>query len=174
VLLACSPSAPAPLAVPPGARPGASLPTAVTSAAPTPPAPWELSAELSRMHPATSRAPSEHLTGELDGEVFVNEAAGAYPALGPRRELAPGATLVERHLERGSEKIAVYFAMVKRPAGYDPDGGDWEYLVVAADGQVEERGRLPLCARCHADAPHDHLFGGALRLGSASAGDAGR
>jgi hypothetical protein len=112
------------------------------------------------MHQATSRAPSEHLTGELDGEVLVSEAAKAYPALGPRRELAPGATLVERHLERGSEKITVYFAMVKRPAGYDPDGGDWEYLVVAADGQVEERGRLALCARCHAEAPHDRLFGG--------------
>ena len=123
------------------------------------------------MRVATARAPSEHLTGELDGEVLVSEEAKGYPALGPRVTLAPGATLMERHLGRGSEKIAVYFAMVKRPSGYDPDGGDWEYLVVAADGQVEERGRLPLCARCHAEAPHDHLFGDASRL---PAGDAGR
>jgi hypothetical protein len=49
--------------------------------------------------------------------------------------------------------------MVKRPAGYDPTGGDWEYLVLDATGRIEQRGRLALCARCHADAPHDHLFG---------------
>jgi hypothetical protein len=52
-----------------------------------------------------------------------------------------------------------YFAMIKRPPGYDPGGGDWEYLVVTPAGRVEQRGILPLCARCHADAPHDHLFG---------------
>lgn len=91
--------------------------------------------------------------------MLVNEAARTYPALGPRLTLAPGATLVERHVVRGSETTAVYFAMVKRPEGYDPDGDDWEYLVATPEGLVEDRGRLPLCGRCHADAPHDHLFG---------------
>lgn len=122
--------------------------------------PWDLTTELPTLRSMTPRATSEHLTGALDGEVLANEAAKPYPALGPRIALAPGATLVERHLARGkAEATVVYFAMVKRPPGYDPEGGDWEYLVVTPDGQVEARGRLPLCGRCHADAPHDHLFG---------------
>ena len=24
---------------------------------------------------------------------------------------------------------------------------------------LDQRGRLPLCERCHAEAPHDHVFG---------------
>jgi hypothetical protein len=121
--------------------------------------PWELAAQLRRLHPASPRTPSEHLTGQLDGEILADEGAAAYPALGPLRLIPPGATLVERLYPRGSPDPTAYFAMVKRPAGYDPAGGDWEYLVLEATGRIEQRGPLPLCARCHADAPHDHLFG---------------
>ena len=121
--------------------------------------PWRLAEELAALHRSTTRASSGHFTGELDGEVLANDAARAYPALGPRLALPPGATLLERHVARSAEATAVYFAMVKRAAGYDPDGGDWEYLVVDPEGRIEERGRLPLCRRCHAEAPHDHLFG---------------
>ena len=49
----------------------------------------------------------------------------------------------------------------KGEPGYDPPEGDWEFLVVSPDGLVEAPSPLPLCARCHAEAPHDHLFGGA-------------
>ena len=92
------------------------------SSEPAPP-PWNLAAELRRVHPASPRTPSEHLTGQLDGAIFADEGAAAYPALGPLRPIPAGATLID-------------------PAGH-----------------VEQRGRLSLCARCHADAPHDHLFG---------------
>jgi hypothetical protein len=112
------------------------------------------------LHPATRRARSEHLSGELEGEVLAGPAAGTYPVLGPTSALAPGATLVERLFDpHGAEPVA-YFVMVKRAPGYDPAGGDWEYLVLGASARVEERGKLPLCARCHAEAPHDRLFGG--------------
>jgi hypothetical protein len=49
--------------------------------------------------------------------------------------------------------------MVKRQPGFDPAGGDWEYLVVAPTGEIEARGRLPGCARCHAEAPAAGVFG---------------
>jgi hypothetical protein len=150
LLVSCSRGAPRTPALQPSARPA-------TSASPT--AAWNLAEQLTMLHRATPRATSEHVHGEFDGEVLVNDAAKAYPALGPHRTLMPGATLVERHVARGAETTAVYFAMVKRSPGYDPDGGDWEYLVVSPDGTIEERGRIPLCGRCHAEAPHDHLFG---------------
>jgi hypothetical protein len=122
--------------------------------------PWDLEGAIRSLHPATGRARSEHLSGALEGEVFFGPGAGPYPALGPKSTLAPGATLVERLRDPGGTEPAGYFVMVKRAPGYDPDGGDWEYLVLGASGRVEERGKVPLCARCHAEAPHDHLFGG--------------
>ena len=137
------------------------LPSAPPPAAPTEPPPprWDLAEQLRRLHPASPRTPSEHFTGELDGEILADEGAAAYPALGPLRPIPSGATVVERLFPRSAPEVAAYFAMVKRPPGYDPAGGDWEYLVLDAAGQLQQRGRLPLCARCHADAPHDHLFG---------------
>ncbi|MFO0755240.1 MAG: hypothetical protein U0359_02040 [Byssovorax sp.] len=159
---ACSPAAPLPEL---GGHPSRALaPTAAprdAGAPAPPPPPFVLADELRRLEKVTERRPSEHLDGSYDGEVLVSAEAKAYPRLGPSRTVGEGATLVERHLMRGTEEVAVFFAMVRRPAGFDPDGGNWEYLVVKPGGEVEQRGALPLCRRCHVDAPHDHLFGGA-------------
>lgn len=99
------------------------------------------------------------MSGDLEAEVLANDAAKAYPPLGPQGALPPGAVLVEAHYRAGSAEPVVLFAMAKQPPGFDPEGGDWEYLIIEPGGLVNERGRLPLCARCHAEAPHDHLFG---------------
>jgi hypothetical protein len=115
--------------------------------------------QLRTLHRAFPRTRSEHLGGDLDGEVLASAASG-YPLRGPASTAAVGATLVERLSAPGGTDPIVYFVMVKHPPGYDPSGDDWEYLVVAPDAHVEERGKVPLCARCHAEAPHDHLFGG--------------
>lgn len=41
--------------------------------------------------------------------------------------------------------------MHKREKGYDPAGGDWEFLVLDGAGkQVEAQGRLKTCLSCHA------------------------
>jgi hypothetical protein len=119
---------------------------------------WDLDAQLRALHPAVGRARSGHRTGEMEAEVLAG-SAGTYPKLGPGSVLPPGATLVERLYEAGAAVPVGYFVMVKRPPGFDPPGGDWEYLVVTPVGIVEQRGALPLCARCHAEAPHDRLFG---------------
>ena len=49
--------------------------------------------------------------------------------------------------------------MAKRPPGSDTAAGDWEYAVVTPTGDVETRGSLAPCVRCHAEAPSDRLFG---------------
>ncbi|AGP35791.1 hypothetical protein BE04_12830 [Sorangium cellulosum] len=133
---------------------------APAASAPADPSAWELAGQLASFTPATGRARSQHFTGEMEAEVRINAAAAPYPALGPARALPPGAALVELHYPAGSSEPVTLLAMVKRPAGYDPDGGDWEYLVLTPQGTSTHRGALPLCKRCHADAPHDHLFGG--------------
>jgi hypothetical protein len=100
------------------------------------------------------------MMGELLAEVLVNDQAAAYPALGPNRPLDPGAILVEAHFAPGASDPSVLFAMAKRAPGFDPEGGDWEYLIVEPSGTIVRRGKLPLCARCHAEAPHNFIFGG--------------
>jgi hypothetical protein len=166
ILAGCAPDAPLPALgahahhAPRDLAPAATASAQAPASPEPPPPPWDLARELLSLRKVTERAASDHLAGEVDGEVLANDAARPYPALGPKHRLEAGATLLERHLVHGSDKLAVYFAMVKRPAGYDPPGGDWEYLVVTPDGHVDQRGRLTLCARCHVDAPHDHLFGG--------------
>ncbi|WP_437290421.1 hypothetical protein [Sorangium sp. So ce406] len=136
-------------------------PAASPAASPAPePAAWELAPQLASFKSATGRARSQHFTGELEGEVRINAAATPYPVLGPARVLPPGAAVVELHYPAGSTEPVTLLAMVKRPAGYDPDGGDWEYVILTAQGTSTHRGALTLCKRCHADAPHDHLFGG--------------
>lgn len=136
--------------------------SAVAPAAPAPagPSAWELAGQLASFTPATGRARSQHFTGEMEAEVRINAAAAPYPALGPARVLPPGAAVVELHYPAGTSEPVTLLAMVKRAAGYDPDGGDWEYLVLTPQGTSTHRGALPLCKRCHADAPHDRLFGG--------------
>ncbi|AUX31134.1 hypothetical protein SOCE836_032590 [Sorangium cellulosum] len=143
----------------PVAEPRASA-VAPAEPAPAEPSAWELAGQLASFTPATGRARSQHFTGEMEAEVRINAAAAPYPALGPARALPPGAALVELHYPAGSPEPVTLLAMVKRSAGYDPDGGDWEYLVLTPQGTSTHRGALSLCKRCHADAPHDHLFGG--------------
>ena len=87
-------------------------------------------------------------------------AAAAYPRLGPARRLPPGSALVATHYRPGASEAVALLAMVKRPTGYDPEAGDWEYLILTPAGEATWRGRLPLCRRCHAEAPNDHVFGG--------------
>lgn len=121
---------------------------------------FELAGKLSSLRRATPRARSQHLTGDLEAEVLANERASAYPSLGPDRPLTAGATLVEVHFAPGSSDPSVLFAMIKHPPGFDPEGGDWEYLIAEPSGAIVRRGKLALCARCHAEAPHNYIFGG--------------
>jgi hypothetical protein len=105
------------------------------------------------------------LGGDLEGEVLADEASG-YPLRGPTTTAPLGTTLVERLLAPGSSVPVTYLVMLKQNPGFDAPGGDWEYLVVHPDGIIEDRGKLPLCVRCHAEAPQDHLFGGERRSGA--------
>ena len=49
--------------------------------------------------------------------------------------------------------------MVKRPAGYDPAHGDWEYFYFEDPKKIES-GRISSCVQCHdAAREKDHVFG---------------
>jgi len=49
--------------------------------------------------------------------------------------------------------------MMKRPAGYDPKHGDWEYFYFE-DAKKIESGRISTCVQCHSSAKDkDYVFG---------------
>jgi hypothetical protein len=160
VLAGCAP----PRSRPPPEGPESARPAAVPSAAalpgapPTAPAPpWILAEQLRTLHPEGKPAPSQHLDGGFTGAVLADDLARGYAASGHR--VPPGGTVVEALSAPAGAQASVYLVMVKRPPGFDPAGEDWEYLVIDPGGAIEQRGILPLCARCHAEAPRDRLFG---------------
>lgn len=131
--------------------PAKAMPTAADK-----PTRWEHMDALGTFRKAAARARSQHLQGEHDAEVLVNEAAAAYPTLGPLRQLPSGSVLVEALYAPNQQDVSMYFVMVKPQSA---SSSVWEYAVVTNAGMVERRGALTLCARCHAEAPHDSVFG---------------
>jgi hypothetical protein len=101
-----------------------------------------------------------HFAGRWTAEVSLNEIASqAYANLAGSTKFAVGSLLVKKHASTKSAAPATTFAMVKRDAGFFPEGGDWEYVVLDAEGRLEDRGKLAPCARCHAEGNADWVFG---------------
>jgi hypothetical protein len=161
-LFACGACGPRPPAL---QNPGASSVNIATAAraqqpVPTTSAHWEGMAALSGMQTAGPAFSSRgHFVDGRPATVLVNAAAAApYLARHPEGRFPAGAVLVER-LAAGRTERGALLAMIKRAPGSFEAGGDWEYLVAQSDGAVEDRGSLVLCARCHAEAPSDWVFG---------------
>lgn len=68
-----------------------------------------------------------------------------------------GASVVAFHSTAGSGAPASTYAMRKRPNGV------WDYSIADTEDRMVAQGSLPLCGRCHADAPSDSLFVPAAR-----------
>jgi hypothetical protein len=121
---------------------------------------WEAMGDLGSLHRVGGVFVSRgHFAGRWKAEVLVNPGADpSITALGPTTRFSVGSLLVQKHRDAGSGAGGPIYAMVKRDAGYFPEGGDWEYIATDADGWIEDRGALVLCARCHAEAQADRVF----------------
>ncbi|HEX8294443.1 MAG TPA: cytochrome P460 family protein, partial [Pyrinomonadaceae bacterium] len=88
--------------------------------------------------------------------VYVNDA-GRRAMLEEKSPRFPAGSLVvkEKLPARDAKEPELLTAMLKREAGYDPEGGDWEYLVLDGRGrEVRARGKLETCRACHLTYPH--------------------
>lgn len=102
--------------------------------------------------------------------IVVRVSPEAKAGFGEGKPMAPGTVVVKEKYKDASAEgpLHEYALMIKREAGYYPEGGDWEYAYV---DQLPERrvsrGRLTQCSRCHAlTKEKDYLFrsyGGAGR-----------
>ena len=121
--------------------------------------PIDLSSLLPTLRSAAQVDTSAHGPRRYVAEILVNDAAAAYPSVGPDRKLPHGALVVEALRSAPDLPAEGYLAMRKRAPGFYPDGGDWAYSAYGSDGRPLDTGANALCARCHAEAPSDWLFG---------------
>lgn len=87
--------------------------------------------------------------------VYVNDA-GRRAMLEEKSPRFPVGSLVvkEKLPARDSKEPELLTAMLKREAGYDPEGGDWEYFVLDGSGkELRARGKLETCRACHQSYP---------------------
>jgi len=100
-----------------------------------------------------------HAGGRYEVDVYANEA-GKSAATSTSGEVPVGARLVKEHFERTGDGVQPGPLMMieKMEHGYDPDHGDWAYVVVNSTGTQVQNGRVEACVGCHDDAPHDHVF----------------
>lgn len=102
-----------------------------------------------------------------------------YSNLANKTDAISKGTIITKHTfltnpDGSKGDLAVTFAMIKREAGYYTDGGDWEYVMMPFDANVDYttmkngmlpdqsattmRGQLNMCASCHASGGNDYLF----------------
>ncbi len=82
----------------------------------------------------------------------------------------PVGSIVVKHSHNPAGTVNMYTAMVKRGNNFDADNGDWEYFMLAGDGQIgmdngmEMRGNGAtmmngMCLMCHSGASgRDYIF----------------
>jgi len=72
-------------------------------------------------------------------------------------ELPVGAIIVKEKLSSDQKSVTDIGGMVKRPKGYDPVNGDWEFFFYTPGGEFTT-GRLAKFVDCHNGAKRDHVF----------------
>ena len=99
--------------------------------------------------------------GENWIDIYANElAAERYQNLA---SAYPECAAVVKAIHMGEDDTAIrkITVMVKMPAGYDPEHGDWYYGSFESSGTVpvDEIGRVEFCYQCHEVATEtDYLF----------------
>ena len=109
----------------------------------------------------------------VHGERFVNnyanEAAKRYGRFEKAGQMPVGAIVAKDSFivtESGNVMTGPLFMMEKKPKGFDPNAGDWLFLMIRPDGTLagetwnRNTESVGFCIKCHNTAPpaQDHLF----------------
>lgn len=86
----------------------------------------------------------------------------------PSDGLYPLGAVITKHSHNTGGTLSEYTAMVKRGGDFNPSGNDWEYFMLAGDGEItvdsdgmEMRGANlmnGMCISCHQKASTDYIF----------------
>jgi hypothetical protein len=107
------------------------------------------------------RVPSGgHAGGAFDFDLYVTPAMKS-TIFDPRVAIPPGTVLVMQEWARSTKDAPsvegkVIYMMEKQAPGSASASGDWRYVAVSGDDVHD--GAIDACARCHDEAPRDHVF----------------
>ena len=93
--------------------------------------------------------------------VYVNETGRKAMLEQKNPKFPEGAVIVKEKLpDEKSRTPELLTVMIKQKKGYNPENGDWEYMVVDGTGtKIEGRGNLQNCQSCHIDyKKSDYIF----------------
>ena len=93
--------------------------------------------------------PSPHLHKYVS--VFVNPVGREQMMTRQEPKFPVGSMIIKEKLGKpDSTTPELLTGMIKREPGYDPNNGDWEYLVLNGSAStIVERGKLTRCSSCH-------------------------
>jgi hypothetical protein len=91
--------------------------------------------------------------------VYVNDI-GRAAMMAAQPQFPIGAVIVKEKMAQPQGEPELLTVMIKRAPGFNPEGGDWEYLVFDGSGEaIEARGQLANCQTCHsARKSSDYVF----------------
>ncbi|HEX4475020.1 MAG TPA: hypothetical protein VH142_08090 [Polyangiaceae bacterium] len=144
-VVACG-AAPTPAPSPPPSASASAPKTAVHAR-------WERAGDVATWPEVRPPFPSRgHGVGFVVDIRVPSEELAEYRALVRGQSLRPGFVVAASHRDAGTGAPGPVYAMTKTASG------EWSFVVATADGRTITRGALPLCARCHAEAPTDAVF----------------
>jgi hypothetical protein len=114
------------------------------------PKPTQVSAQIAQLCAPASAPASPHGSDKYI-TVYVNEI-GRHAMMEEKTPHFPqGSVIVKEKLTSlKSTTPELLTVMVKRERGYNPESGDWEYMIVEGNGlSIQERGKLENCQSCH-------------------------
>jgi hypothetical protein len=93
--------------------------------------------------------------------VYVNDLGKKAMMEMRKPEFPKGSVIVKEKLtNQSSSEPELLTVMIKREKGFNPETGDWEYMVTDGAGTtVQARGKLANCQACHLSKPQsDYIF----------------
>jgi len=87
-------------------------------------------------------------------KVFINEKLLA--AVPNAARMAPNGALCLKENYSASNELLSITGMVK-VADYNPQAGDWFWVMYAPNGKVGVEGKIAMCSNCHAGSNNDYI-----------------
>lgn len=123
------------------------------------PSPVKMDAAVAALCAAVLPRPSVNPHQNKFISVYVNDV-GQQAMMTELTPVFPRGSMIvkEKLSSKESREPELLTAMLKREKGYNPESGDWEYLVLdGSASKIVERGRLASCSGCHAAYSHTNF-----------------
>ena len=118
-----------------------------------------LCAPISPIGAAVLSPPNPHQDKYIT--VYVNDTGKNAMMEQAKPKFPAGSVIVKEKLpDKSSQSPELLTVMIKKEKGFNPQSGDWEYMVVDGKGEsISARGKLQNCQGCHLGNPNtDYIF----------------